>query len=205
MDVFSEGKKHIAAASTVCDATGMLIGYPPAAAFLEKDLMMLLLKTSCTLSWMEFHITMPAKTVPQRIGLIRDGQFFENPRILEKIEKEYGVTIVVVNVKKQGSPKLAVENGSKYISADCGTLICGSDGGYIQTTGNGSGKIPGTPILRYIQLVRGEVSIPHLLEDLFWLSKIHGGSTRQPITNSSICTQIENVRGVEFNSKHIQY
>ena len=28
---------------------------------------------------------------------------FENPRILEKIEKEYGVTIVVVNVKKQGS------------------------------------------------------------------------------------------------------
>ncbi len=32
MDVFSEGKKHIAAASTVCDATGMLIGYPPAAA-----------------------------------------------------------------------------------------------------------------------------------------------------------------------------
>ena len=80
----------------------------------------------------------------------------------------------------QGSPKLAVETGSKYISADCGTLICGSGGGYIQTTGNGSGKVPGTPILRDIQLVRGEVSIPHLLEDLFWLSKIHGGSTRQP-------------------------
>ena len=51
---------------------------------------------------------------------------------------------------------------------------------HIQTTGNGSGEVPGTPILRDIQLVRGEVSIPHLLEDLFWLSKIHGGSTRQP-------------------------
>ena len=62
MDVYSEGKKHIAAASTVCDATGMLIGYPLQQHVLEKDLMMLLLKTSCTLSWMEFHITMLAKT-----------------------------------------------------------------------------------------------------------------------------------------------
>ena len=182
MDVYSEGKKHIAAASTVCDATGMLIGYPPAAACSGERLDDAAFENimHIIMDGISHHYASENRKIPQRIGLIRDGQFFENPRILEKIEKEYGVTIVVVNVKKQGSPKLAVENGSKYISADCGTLICGSDGGYIQTTGNGSGKVPGTPILRDIQLVRGEVSIPHLLEDLFWLSKIHGGSTRQP-------------------------
>ena len=68
MDVYSEGKKHIAAASTVCDATGMLIGYPLQQHVLEKDLMMLLLKTS-PLSWMEFHITMLAKTEKSLNGL----------------------------------------------------------------------------------------------------------------------------------------
>ena len=182
MDVYSEGKKHIAAASTVCDATGMLIGYPPAAACSGERLDDAAFENimHIIMDGISHHYASENQKIPQQIGLIRDGQFFENPRILEKIEKEYGVTIVVVNVKKQGSPKLAVENGWKYISADCGTLICGSDGGYIQTTGNGSGNVPGTPILRDILLVRGEVSIPHLLEDLFWLSKIHGGSTRQP-------------------------
>ncbi len=106
---------------------------------------------------------MLAKTekIPLQIGLIRDGQFFENPRILEKIEKEYGVTIVVVNVKKQGSPKLAVEYGSKYISADCGTLICGSDGGIFKQL-EMEWESTRDSNLRDIQLVRGEVSIPHL-------------------------------------------
>ena len=182
MDVYSEGKKHIAAASTVCDATGMLIGYPPSAACSGERLddasfekMMRII-----MDGISYHYASEKRKIPKQIGLIRDGQFFENPRILEMIEREYDVSIVVVDVKKQGSPKLAIENGSDYISADCGTLICGLNGGYIQTTGNGSSSVPGTPILRDIRLIRGDVKIPHLLEDLFWLSKIHGGSTRQP-------------------------
>ncbi|MDA8546456.1 hypothetical protein N9L11_01580 [Euryarchaeota archaeon] len=182
MDVYSEGKKHIAAASTVCDATGMLIGYPPSATCSGERLddsafeqMMRIIMDGVT-----YHYTNENRRMPSQIGLIRDGQFFENPRILEVIEKDYRVSIVVVDVKKQGSPKLAVENGLDYISADCGTLICNSNGGYIQTTGNGSSSVPGTPVLRHIRLIRGDVEISHLLEDLFWLSKIHGGSTRQP-------------------------
>ena len=182
MDVYSEGKKHIAAASTVCDASGMLIGYPPAAACSGERLDDASFENimHIIMDGISHHYASENRKIPQQIGLIRDGQFFENQGILEQIEREYGVNIVVVNVKKQGSPKLAIENGSKYISADCGTLICASDGGYIQTTGNGSGDVPGTPILREVQLVKGDVKIPHLLEDIFWLSKIHGGSTRQP-------------------------
>ena len=48
----------------------------------------------------------------------------------------------------------------------------------MQTTGDGSGG--GTPVLREIRLVRGDVDVQNLLEDIFWLSKIHGGSTQQP-------------------------
>ena len=66
----------------------------------------------------------------------------------------------------------------KFASAECGTLICGSNGGYIQTTEDGN--VTGTPVLRGVRLIRGNVEIANLLEDLFWLSKIHGGSTRQP-------------------------
>ncbi|MDA1131525.1 MAG: hypothetical protein O3B00_08530 [archaeon] len=182
MDVYSDGKKHIAAASTVCDAGGMLIGYPPSAVCSGERLddaaferMMRII-----MDGISHHYAKEGRPIPIKLGLIRDGQFFENPQVITKIEKEYEVSFVVVEVKKQGSPKLAVEDGVKYASAECGTLICGLKGGYIQTTGDGSGQIPGTPILREVRLIRGDVEVGDLLEDIFWLSKIHGGSTRQP-------------------------
>ena len=124
------------------------------------------------------HYGKESLEIPEMIGLIRDGQFFENASVITKIEREYGVSFVIADVKKQGAPKLAIENGSNFDSASCGTIICGENGGYVQTTGDGSGR--GTPILREVRLIRGNVEIQHLLEDLFWLSKIHGGSTQQP-------------------------
>jgi hypothetical protein len=182
MDIYSEGKKHIAAASTVCDAQGMLIGYPPTmicsgerlddAAF-ESTLRIIM-------DGLTHYYNKENLPLPKKLGLIRDGQFFENPNVITKIENEFSVTIVVVDVKKQGAPKLAVENGIRYESANCGTIICGMSGGYIQTTGYGSGKIPGTPVLREVTLVKGEAEIKEILDDMFWLSKIHGGSTQQP-------------------------
>jgi len=182
MDVFSEGKKHIAAASAVCDADGMLIGYPPSEvcsgerlddAVLERTLRIIM-------DGLSYYYGKEGSEIPSPLGLIRDGEFFENPNVISTIEKEYDVSFIVVDVKKQGAPKLAVENGDKYAAADCGTIICGENGGYVQTTGVGNKLLRGTPILREIRLIRGDVKIADLLEDMFWLSKIHGGSTQQP-------------------------
>ena len=35
-------------------------------------------------------------------------------------------------------------------------------------------------MLREVRLIAGNVQTVDLLEDMFWLSKIHGGSTQQP-------------------------
>jgi hypothetical protein len=124
------------------------------------------------------HYGKEGREVPDKVGLIRDGQFFENPNIISKIEKEYGVSFIVIDVKKQGAPKLAAGNELRFISANCGTIISGENIGYVQTTGNGINL--GTPILRKISLIKGDVEISDILKDIFWLSKIHGGSTQQP-------------------------
>jgi len=180
MDVYSEGRKHIAAASTVCDADGMLIGYPPSMVCSGERLDDSVFENTLRiiLDGLSHHYGKEGLQIPEMIGLIRDGQFFENPSVIAKMEREYGVTFVIADVKKQGAPKLAIENGINFESASCGTIICGENGGYVQTTGDGSGR--GTPVLREIRLIRGDVDVQNLLEDIFWLSKIHGGSTQQP-------------------------
>lgn len=180
MDIFSEGRKHIAAASTVCDAEGMLIGYPPSMVCsgerLDDHSFEMTLRI--IMDGLNHHYGNEGSQLPEKVGLIRDGQFFENPNIISKIEKEYGVSFVVIDVKKQGAPKLASGNEYRFVSANCGTIIIGDNMGYIQTTGNGSN--PGTPILRKISVIKGDVVISDILRDIFWLSKIHGGSTQQP-------------------------
>ena len=113
--------------SAVCDADGMLIGYPPPricsgerlddAAF-ESILRIIL-------DGLIHHYGKSVK-LPKKLGIIRDGQFFENPYIITKIEKEYSVSFVIVDVKKQGAPKLAVENGLDFKSAKCGTVEFGN-------------------------------------------------------------------------------
>ena len=180
MDVYREGRKHIAAASTVCDANGMLIGYPPSMVCSGERLDDAVFENSLRiiLDGLSHHYGKEGRKIPGMIGLIRDGQFFENPSVIEKIEREYDVSFVIVDVKKQGAPKLAIENGFTFDSASCGTIIYGKNSGYVQTTGDGSGR--GTPILREIRQIRGDLEIQYLLEDIFWLSKIHGGSTQQP-------------------------
>ena len=182
MDVHSEGKKHVAAASAVCDADGMLIGYPPpricSGERLDDAAFEIILRI--ILDGLIHHYGKSGAELPKELGIIRDGQFFENPDIIAKIEKEYSVSFVIVDVKKQGAPKLAVENGLDFKSAKCGTVVFGSKSGYIQTTGDGNGRIPGTPVLREVRLIAGDVKTVDLLEDMFWLSKIHGGSTQQP-------------------------
>jgi len=180
MDVFSEGRKHIAAASAVCDAEGMLIGYPPpmvcSGERLDDQSFEITLRI--IMDGLNHYYGKEGRKVPDKVGLIRDGQFFENPNVISKIEKEYDVSFIVIDVKKQGAPKLGLGNGIRFGSANCGTIICGEDGGYVQTTG--TERNPGTPILREIRLVKGDVRISDLLEDIFWLSKIQGSSTQQP-------------------------
>ena len=112
-------------------------------------------------------------------GLIRDGRFFESLRIVEQVEREYGVEFVVCDVQKFGAPKLAVENVD-FESAESGTLLWNGNQGYIQATEQRPGRNTGTPNLLSVGLKKGQVRIEDLLKDLFWLTNIHAGSTQQP-------------------------
>ena len=181
MDTWREGRKNVAAASVACDAEGLLIGYPnPVVTAGERtDDKAFLEQLRTTVEGVEHHYRQIGEDTPTMFGLIRDGRFFESLRIVEQVEREYGVEFVLCDVQKFGAPKLAVENVD-FESAESGTLLWNGNQGYIQATEQRPGRNAGTPNLLSVGLRKGQVQIEDLLKDLFWLTNIHAGSTQQP-------------------------
>jgi len=181
MDTWREGRKNVAAASVACDAEGLLIGYPnpvvTAGERTDDKALLELLRT--TVEGVEHRYGQTDEDTPTMYGLIRDGFFYESLRIVEQVEREYGVEFVVCDVQKFGAPKIAVENGG-FESAESGTLLWNGNQGYIQATEQRPGRNTGTPNLLSVGLRKGQVQIKDLLKDLFWLTNIHAGSTQQP-------------------------
>ena len=181
MDTWREGRKNVAAASVACDAEGLLIGYPnPVVTAGERtDDKAFLEQLRTTVEGVQYRYRQIGEKSPTIFGLIRDGRFFESLRIVEQVEREYGVEFVVCDIQKFGAPKLAVENVD-FESAESGTLLWNGSQGYIQATEQRSGGNTGTPNLLSVGLKKGQVRIEDLLKDLFWLTNIHAGSTQQP-------------------------
>lgn len=59
-----------------------------------------------------------------------------------------------------------------------GTLFWTDRFGFVQSTDEQQGL--GTPCLFQVELVYGNEKMKELLSDLFWLSKLHVGSTKEP-------------------------
>jgi len=116
----------------------------------------------------------PLKT----IGVLRDGRFYELISIVEEIETEFDIDINVFEVRKSGAPRLAMRKSLDISACDAGTGVWKGDWGFLQP----SHERPqmGSPTILQVFAIKSSQSMESVLHDIFWLSKIHVGTTMQP-------------------------
>jgi hypothetical protein len=116
----------------------------------------------------------PLKT----IGILRDGRFYELISVIEEIEKQFAIDINVFEVRKSGAPRLAIRQNLEISACSAGTCVWKDDWGFLQPSQERSRM--GSPTILQIRSIKTTQKIDSILHDVFWLSKMHVGTTMQP-------------------------
>ena len=112
------------------------------------------------------------------LAILRDGIFFESVELVSTLESRLDLQIHLFEVRKSGAPRIARLRGGEVEAAEAGTAAWRGDWGFLQPNRPRDGG--GSPTVLQVHRVSSALEMSAVMEDLFWLSKCHVGSTMQP-------------------------
>ena len=112
------------------------------------------------------------------IGVLRDGRFYELLSVVNEIEQKFNLEINVFEVRKSGAPRLALRNGTEISACPAGTAIWNDEWGFLQPSKERVNM--GSPTILQIHRIKSDENMKSILHDIFWLCKMHVGTTMQP-------------------------
>ena len=181
LDVGRRTKISFGGSSVVLDANGLLIGWqgatPTEGEAFERDKLRELIDGAVAGIMRERG---PDGAPVRTLALLRDGRMWHNREVLEEIAAEQGTELIVCEVRKTGAFRLAQRQSESIGPAPAGQACWHEDTGWGWVQATVPNDRLGSPQPFQIHRIMGEVSMEDLCHDLFWLSKLHVGSTKQP-------------------------
>lgn len=120
---------------------------------------------------------------PKHVVIHRDGFSNEDDSWYEHYFGAKNIDYSIIEVRKNNHTKLMLVEDDKVVNPSMGYCIYNNDKGYLVTTDLGNKKGSPNPLL--IEKKCGNLSMPHILTQILYLSQLHVGSThklRLPIT-----------------------